>query len=130
MRRTRKSGACRSTTVFDTGRRHPRETDSRRGARPRIEVLRNKLTPDGWMWTEKLRRWDRGQREQLSELIRGELVSAKKNRQTARFGLLEQVLLALEYVETTDRSSHGYTAYRGGIWEVRSGGLPGLGKRA
>ena len=125
------SGALRSRTSFEARCETHRTTEGKRGAQTRIAFLRERLNRDGWMWTEKLRLWDRGQREHLSELVREELSSARKNRQNgASLSRLEQVLLALEYVETTDRSTHGYTHYRGGIWEVSSGGLPGLGKRA
>lgn len=82
------------------------------------------------MWTEKISRWDPGQREQLRELVHKDLLRAKKNRDmAARISELEQVLLAVDYVEATDNSAHGYTPYRGGIWEIKSGGLPGQGKR-
>lgn len=35
---------------------------------------------------------------------------------------LPVVLLAVDYVEATDNSAHGYTPYSGGIWEIKSGG--------
>ncbi len=125
------SGMRRVNSRRDPRRRVPAVTARKRGASSRIEKLGKNLTRDGWMWTEKLRLWDRGQREHLSELVREDLAGARKNDESgARLSQLEQVLLALEYVEATDRSAPGFTVYRGGIWEVSSGGLPGLGKRA
>lgn len=61
-----------------------------------------------------------------------DLLKAKKTPTTGarRISELEQVLLALDYAEATDNSAHGYTPYRGGIWEIKSGGLPGQGRRA
>lgn len=99
--------------------------------KPSAEELRKKLTREGWMWVEKISRWDPGQREHFREIVHNDLLRVKKKRDlTARISELEQVIIAADYVAATDNSAHGYTAYRGGIWEIKSGGLPGQGKRA
>jgi len=83
------------------------------------------------MWAERIGRWDPGQREQLKEVVHKELLKTRKSPDTAtRSRELEQVFLAAEYVEATDNSAHGYTQYSSGIWEIKSGGLPGQGRRA
>ena len=104
----------------------------KRPKKPTVEQLRKQLTREGWMWAEKIRTWDPGQREHLRELVYKDLLKAKKTPTTGarRISELEQVLLALDYAEATDNSAHGYTPYRGGIWEIKSGGLPGQGRRA
>lgn len=103
----------------------------KRPKKPTVAELRKKLTREGWMWAEKISRWDPGQREQLREMVHKDLLKAKKNRDmTARINELEQVLLAVDYVAATDNSARGYTPYSGRIWEIKSGGLPGQGRRA
>lgn len=119
MRTTPNSNATRQ--IRGTGRE----------AESTLENLRRSLTPNGWMWAENLGRWDRGQREHLTHLIQWELSTFKKTpRTSAKHVRLEQALLALEYVERTDRSVDRGIYRHGGVRRVVSGGLPSLGKSA
>lgn len=96
-----------------------------------VRDLGRRMTNDGWIWTERVRSWDYGQREELTHILRREIAPTNVKRSTgAKLARIRQALLALEYVELTDRAPRGFTPYRGGVWKVESGGLPGMGQRA